>query len=111
MGDAPSEVNANMQPMSQAEVDAGEAREFLMRQGWSFEECIALERSVRAQQLGEFNVKLLNGLGSEGLADVRAQLAGGAGAAGPPEAGGRPDHTNTAQEDLVCCFMVIIKYH
>jgi hypothetical protein len=70
---------------------------------------MALERSVRAQQLGEFNVKLLNGLGSEGLADVRAQLAGGAGAAGPPEAGGRPDHTNTAQEDLVCCFTGIGK--
>jgi hypothetical protein len=51
---------------------------------------MALERSVRAQQLGEFNVKLLNGLGSEGLADVRAQLAGGAGAAGPPEAGTVP---------------------
>ena len=36
-----------MQPMSQAEVDAGEARQWLMQRGWSLDEVLSLEQSVR----------------------------------------------------------------
>lgn len=63
-----------MQPMSQAEVEAGEARQWLMQRGWALEETFKLERSARSKG-SEFNTKVLVGLGPEGLAELRAHLA------------------------------------
>ena len=66
-------VATAMQPLSQAEIEAGEARQWLMQRGWSLEEVFALEESARDQG-SELNTKLLVGLGESGVAELRTQL-------------------------------------
>ena len=63
-----------MQPMSQAEMDAGEARQWLMQRGWSLEEAFALEESARSQG-SEFSRKLLVGLGESGDHEHRCRYS------------------------------------
>ena len=67
-------VPPRMQPMSQAEVDAGEARQWLMQRGWSLDEVLSLEQSVRSKG-SDFNTRLLAGLGEGGVDELRTQLS------------------------------------
>ena len=54
------------------ELQAADAGEFLMRQGWSANEVGVLEQSSGS----EVNLKELHGLGTDGIAELRAQLGG-----------------------------------
>ena len=88
-----------MQPMSQAEVEAGEARQWLMQRGWSLEEVAMLEQSARSEG-GEFNRRLLVGLGEDGVAELRSQL--GASSSAQLARGAMPVEPEPQGGDLVC---------